>query len=229
MSFGKKMALGAVALTCAITVAHAAELETPEQRFSYTVGYQLAIQQLRNQGVTLDGAIVGQGIDDGLQGREPRLTLQQMQEAVDFVREAQAAAKRQKAEAALAAGRKFLDENKKKPGVVTLENGLQYIEEKAGAGESPKPQDTVTVHYRGTLIDGTEFDSSYGRGQPASFQLANVVPGFRESITRMKPGAKWKVFIPSELAYGERGAGGKIGPNEPLIFEIELISVQKAE
>lgn len=228
MSLKKTVLLSVVALAGAVSVAEAVELETAEQRYSYTMGYQLAIQQLRAQGVMVDGAVVGEGINDGMQGLEPKLTLEQMQESIEIVRKAAELVKKQKAEAALAAGQKFLAENKKKAGVVTLDTGLQYIEEKAGEGESPKVEDTVTVHYRGTLLNGTEFDSSYSRGQPASFQLANVVPGFRQSLTLMKPGAKWKVFMPSELAYGARGAGGKIGPNETLIFEIELISVKKA-
>ncbi|OQX32440.1 MAG: hypothetical protein B0D84_06235, partial [Candidatus Sedimenticola endophacoides] len=100
---------------------------------------------------------------------------------------------------------------------------------KEGSGEAPGPEETVTVHYRGTLIDGTEFDSSYGRGEPTSFPLDAVVPGFREAITRMRPGARWQVFMPSELAYGAEGAGASIGPNETLIFEIELISIDRGE
>lgn len=106
---------------------------------------------------------------------------------------------------------------------MVLPSGLQYIVLKAGKGESPKASDKVTIHYRGTLINGKEFDSSYGRGEPSSFALGGVIPGFREAITHMKPGAKWKVFIPSGLGYGSSGAGSTIGPNETLIFEIELL------
>ena len=125
-------------------------------------------------------------------------------------------------------GDAFLAENKKKEGVKTLPSGLQYKVIKAGTGKKPKMNDTVTVNYRGTLIDGTEFDNSYKRGQPATFQVNGVIPGWTEALQLMEQGAKWQLFIPSNLAYGERGApGGQIGPNATLIFEIELISIQE--
>jgi FKBP-type peptidyl-prolyl cis-trans isomerase FklB len=124
-------------------------------------------------------------------------------------------------------GEAFLAENKKKEGVKTLPSGVQYKVIKAGTGKKPKLTDTVTVHYRGTLIDGTEFDSSYKRGQPASFQVSGVIPGWTEALQLMGEGAKWQLFVPSNLAYGERGTGGPIGPNATLIFEVELISVQE--
>jgi FKBP-type peptidyl-prolyl cis-trans isomerase FklB len=124
-------------------------------------------------------------------------------------------------------GETFLTENKKKEGVKTLPSGLQYKVIKAGTGKKPKLADTVTTHYRGTLIDGTEFDSSYKRGQPATFQVSGVIPGWTEALQLMEEGAKWQLFIPSNLAYGERGMAGTIGPNATLLFEIELISVQE--
>ena len=127
-----------------------------------------------------------------------------------------------------AAGEKFLAENKTKEGVKTTESGLQYIVEKEGEGESPAAEDTVEVHYRGTLLDGTEFDSSYKRGETAKFPLNRVIKGWTEGVQLMKKGAKYKFFIPSELAYGENGAGATIGPNSALIFEVELISFEKA-
>ena len=120
----------------------------------------------------------------------------------------------------------FLSRNAKQTGVRTLQSGLQYKVLAEGAGDSPGASDTVTVHYRGTLIDGTEFDSSYGRGRPATFRLSQVIRGWREGLQLMKPGAKYQLFIPSDLAYGERGYG-KIGPNAALIFEVELLSVQR--
>jgi FKBP-type peptidyl-prolyl cis-trans isomerase FklB len=126
-----------------------------------------------------------------------------------------------------AEGEAFLAENKKKEGVTTLPSGLQYKAVKAGSGKKPKATDTVTVHYRGTSIDGTEFDSSYRRGQPVSFPVNGVIPGWTEALQLMEEGAKWQVFIPSGLAYAERGAGREIGPNAALIFEIELISIQE--
>jgi FKBP-type peptidyl-prolyl cis-trans isomerase FklB len=124
-------------------------------------------------------------------------------------------------------GEAFLAENKKKEGVTTLPSGLQYKIMKEGDGQIPKSTDTVTVHYRGTLIDGTEFDSSYTRGQPATFPVKGVIAGFSEALQLMKVGSKWQLFIPSNLAYGERGAGDDIGPNASLIFDIELISIKE--
>jgi len=124
-----------------------------------------------------------------------------------------------------AEGEKYLAENKDKPGVVTLPSGLQYLVLAEGAGDNPKKEDSVTVNYRGTLIDGTEFDSSIKRGQPATFRVGGVIPGWTEALTLMKPGAKWQLFIPSGLAYGERG-NPSIAPNATLLFEVELVSIQ---
>ena len=121
----------------------------------------------------------------------------------------------------------FLADNEKKEGVKTLPSGLQYKVIKAGTGKKPNLTDTVTVHYRGTLVDGTEFDSSYRRGQPATFPVKGVIPGWTEALQLMEVGSKWQLFVPSNLAYGERGAGRSIEPNATLIFEIELISIQE--
>jgi FKBP-type peptidyl-prolyl cis-trans isomerase len=134
---------------------------------------------------------------------------------------------KEKAQKNLADGEKFLTENKTKEGVKTTESGLQYKVLEAGEGPSPKAGDTVTVHYRGTFVDGTEFDSSYQRGEPATFPLTGVIPGWTEALQLMKKGSKWMLFIPSELAYGERGAGNRIPPNSTLIFEVELLSSQE--
>ena len=139
-----------------------------------------------------------------------------------------AALEKETGEANKKQGEAFLAENKKKEGVVTLPDGLEYRVIKAGSGKTPQVADTVTVHYRGTLIDGTEFDSSYSRGGPATFQVNRVIPGWREVLPLMQEGAEWQVFIPPELAYGERGMrGSKIGPHATLIFDIQLISVQE--
>jgi FKBP-type peptidyl-prolyl cis-trans isomerase FklB len=123
-------------------------------------------------------------------------------------------------------GEAFLAENAKKQGVITLPSGLQYKIIKPGTGRKPKPTDEVTTHYRGTLIDGTEFDSSYRRGEPTSFPVNGVIAGWTEALQLMPVGAKWQLFIPPHLAYGERGAGGQIGPNATLIFEVELIAIK---
>lgn len=130
-----------------------------------------------------------------------------------------------KKQANIEAGKNFLNENAQRDGVTTTESGLQYEVLKEGTGNLPKETDKVTVHYHGTLIDGTVFDSSVDRGEPATFPVNGVIPGWVEALQLMKEGAKYKLFIPSDLAYGERGAGGAIGPNATLVFEVELISI----
>jgi FKBP-type peptidyl-prolyl cis-trans isomerase FklB len=132
-----------------------------------------------------------------------------------------------KGEENLKKGQTFLDENKKKTGVQTTPSGLQYMIMKEGTGAKPTLNDKVTTHYHGTLIDGSVFDSSVERGQPASFPVSGVIPGWTEALQMMPVGSKWKLFVPANLAYGERGAGGKIGPNSTLIFEVELLSIDK--
>ena len=124
-------------------------------------------------------------------------------------------------------GELFLQENKQKEGVVTTLSGLQYLVLREGEGPKPKVTDTVKVHYRGTFIDGTEFDSSYGRGEPAVFPVNRVIAGWTEALQRMKVGSKYRLFVPSQLAYGERGAGDVIGPNETLIFDVELLDIEQ--
>jgi FKBP-type peptidyl-prolyl cis-trans isomerase len=133
---------------------------------------------------------------------------------------------KKESEANIAAGKKFLEENKKKKGVTVTASGLQYEVVKQGNGATPKATDTVKVHYKGTLLDGTEFDSSYKRGQPASFPVNGVIKGWTEALQLMKVGDTFKLVIPADLAYGERGAGGMIGPNATLVFEVELLGVE---
>ncbi|MCP4995449.1 MAG: FKBP-type peptidyl-prolyl cis-trans isomerase [Gammaproteobacteria bacterium] len=202
----------------------AVEFDSDIKRFSYAFGYSFG-QSLVEQGVEVDSDAFAAAVGDAMQEKASQLTPEQTKQGMEAGRAALAKKKEAMASAVLERGQKFLADNKAKPGVVTLENGMQYIELQAGTGEKPKATDTVTVNYRGTLIDGTEFDSSYSRGTPASFSLDGVIPGFREALSRMQPGAKWTVFLPSELAYGPKGAGQKIGPNEVLIFEMELISI----
>ena len=199
---------------------------------NYSIGYQVG-GDFRRQGIEIDPARLVQGVQDALAGAEPEMTLQEMhttlsdlQQQITDDREKQRQATAQQN---LDAGLAFLEVNASKKGVTTLSSGLQYQVIEEGEGASPNTTDTVTVHYRGTLIDGAEFDSSYRRGQPATFQLNRVIEGWTEGVQLMKPGAKYRFFIPPDLAYGEGGGGAKIPPNSTLVFEVELLSVQPAE
>jgi len=212
-------------LVSASAVVHATDLNTSEQKLSYVLGFQFA-KQMKSEGINIDVTAFAAAIDDVFKDQPVQMSMDNMRAALQEGRQVVMEKKQADAQAALVAGNAFLEENKSKDGVVVLPSGLQYIELKAGEGESPKAEAEVTVHYRGTLINGEEFDSSYKRGEPTSFGLSGVIPGFRESLTLMKPGAKWRVFVPSEMGYGAKGAGASIGPNQALIFDIELISVK---
>ncbi len=195
------------------------EIKTDEQKISYAIGFQIG-SSLKQQGLSnLDIKIVSQAIDDVLQNRELKLSMEEMQAAFQ-AKQKEMMAERQ------AEGEKFLAENKKKAGIKTLDNGIQYKVLAQGKGKKPTLASSVVAHYRGTLINGKEFDSSYKRGEPATFPLNGVIKGWQEVLPMMAEGSKWQVWIPSDLAYGSNGAGGDIGPNETLIFEIELIEVK---
>jgi FKBP-type peptidyl-prolyl cis-trans isomerase FklB len=201
-------------------------LKSQKDKVSYIIGMEIG-SNLKKQAIDIDTTILSRGVKDILSGAKPLLTEQEIQEIMmAFQKEMMAkqadVAKKNKAE-----GEAFLAENKKKEGVKTTPSGLQYKVIKAGTGKKPKSNDTVTVHYRGTLINGAEFDSSYKRGQPAIFPVSKVIPGWTEGLQLMEVGAKWQLFIPSNLAYGEQGAGSDIGPNATLIFEVELVSIQE--
>lgn len=202
-------------------------LKTDKQKFSYTAGYQIG-QNLKRQNLDLDSKTFSQGVQDAMTSAKPRLKPEEMQAAVQNQQkkdmEKQAAVAKKNLDAGLA----FLEANKKKDGVTTTASGLQYKVITEGKGKQPKSTDTVVAHYRGTLINGTEFDSSYQRNEPATFPVAGVIRGWQEVLPLMQEGAKWQVYIPSDLAYGPRGAGKEIGPNEVLIFDIELVSVKEA-
>lgn len=220
--------LGAVVLTLIAAPTQAAEvseLTTQQQKLGYTIGLQIG-QSLKRDGLNLDADALAQGVKDVYAGRSSRLSVEERQTVLQSVREEQAKKQAAAAQSALESGKQFLAANAKKEGVVQTASGLQYKVIKAGSGKQPTPDNTVVAHYRGTLIDGTEFDSSFNRGEPATFPVGGVIPGWQEALQLMKEGARWQVFIPSDLAYGERGAGDAIGPNETLIFEIELISVK---
>ena len=192
------------------------------EKVSYSLGVNVA-KSVKSQGLeSIDSDAIAKAFKDVFEGN----TLEISEEEANIVLQdyfGKLANEKQKAN--VEAGQKFLDENAKRDGVVTTATGLQYEVLKEGSGDSPKETDNVTVHYHGTLIDGTVFDSSVDRGQPATFPVNGVIPGWVEALQLMNPGAKYKLFIPSNLAYGERGAGGAIGPNATLVFEVELISI----
>lgn len=215
-----------LALTLACSgVSGAAELSSEQQKFSYAMGVNLG-NLLKSQGIdNVDVPAFSAALSDVLSGSSLQLDLATMKQAIEKQQKKLLAKVEQEAQQKKQKGIDFLEKNKSVAGVNVLPNGLQYIVIKAGDGKQPAATDKVTVHYHGTLTDGTVFDSSVDRGEPTSFSLDRVIPGFRESLTRMKTGGKWRVFVPSELAYGESGAGASIGPNEVLIFEIELLEI----
>jgi len=184
---------------------------------------------MKRQSVAVDPAILARGLKDSLAGGktlmtedEARATLKQMQ---DEMRQKQQAKMQEEGTANKKVGDAFLAANKTKEGVVTLPSGLQYKILKEGTGPKPTSSDSVVCNYKGTLIDGKEFDSSYKRGQPATFPVTGVIKGWTEALQLMPVGSKWQLFVPADLAYGERGAGADIGPGATLIFEVELMSI----
>ncbi|MBN2716711.1 MAG: FKBP-type peptidyl-prolyl cis-trans isomerase [Deltaproteobacteria bacterium] len=212
------------------------ELKDLNDKLNYSVGYDVGRSAARNQ-MELKDEIFLKGVKDGMNDEEnPEAALMDDKERIETKREhskirreeerkqreVEAVENKKKADA-------FMAENKSKEGVITTETGLQYIIEKEGDGPKPAMEDRVSVHYKGTLIDGTEFDSSYKRNRPATFPVGRVVKGWTEALQLMPVGSKWKLFIPPDLGYGERGAGSKIGPNSALIFEIELLEIISGE
>jgi len=201
-------------------------LETFEQKVSYCVGLDVG-KAMKAQAVDLEVEAFNEGVKDAVSGTKPRFDAKERAEIIASYEQQIQKARQASEQSNEEAGMSFLAENATKEGVVALPSGLQYKVLTAGTGASPAKTDRVTVHYRGTLIDGTEFDSSYSRGRPATFGVDRVIPGWTEALQLMKEGAKWQLFIPAKLAYGERGAGGAIGPGQTLIFEVELIEVAK--
>ena len=204
-------------------------IRTDQQMVSYTLGYQIGGQlavQIREGEVDVDPEAFAQAIADVLSGRPPAMTSAQMEAALEMLQHQQNSRRNTTAETGQSRGEAFQVEYSQRQGVVATASGLQYRVIETGEGRSPGPADTVVVHYVGQLIDGTEFDSSKGRGTPATFSLGGIIPGWQEVLQLMREGDIWEVVIPSELAYGAQGAGASIGPNETLVFEIELISVK---
>ena len=203
-------------------------LQTQEQKVSYSLGLDIG-RSLRQQGVETDMAVFVEGLKDGMSGAEPRISEEEMTRVlVAFQQELAAKLERENTKAAggnMERATAFLAENAKNEGVTTLPSGLQYEVLEPGKGPKPTAADKVTVNYRGTLMDGKEFDSSYKRGKPASFPVGGVISGWQEALKLMQAGAKWRLFIPPDLAYGERGVPPVIPPNSMLIFEVELLSI----
>jgi FKBP-type peptidyl-prolyl cis-trans isomerase FklB len=203
------------------------QLKDQKDKFSYSIGLNIG-SNLSKQNIPVNPEALTAGIKDAIAGK-PQLTPDQVKEVMatfekDMEQKQKAAGEKNASE-----GAKFLEENKKKEGVKTTASGLQYRALKEGTGARPKESDTVTVNYRGTLINGTEFDSSYKRGQPATFPLNGVIKGWTEGLQLMKVGSKYQLFVPSNLAYGDRALGPDISPNSTLIFEVELLGVKPPE
>lgn len=208
-----------------------ATLETQKDKASYAIGFDLG-KNLKKYSEDIELEKMLQGIRDGISGQnsilteeETKKTLSEFQQTLirkEMERRKELAVKNKVEE------EKFLAENSKKEGVVTTASGLQYKVIREGKGSKPTLEDTVKVHYKGTFINGKEFDSSYKKGEPITFQLKNMIPGWIEALQLMNEGSKWQIFIPSALAYGEQGAGDIIEPNSLLIFEVELLEVEKS-
>ncbi len=199
------------------------QLDTAAAKFSYALGMDVGAS-LKRLKTEIDLGSFLRGVEDNLKGTKTLLTPKQAEEVkAEFFKKAQ----QELAENNRKEGEAFLAENKKKEGVVATASGVQYTVLQEGEGPKPTADDQVKVHYRGTLIDGTEFDSSYRRGEPATFPVTGVIAGWTEALQLMKVGSKYRLFIPSNLAYGERGAGPQIGPNATLIFEVELLGIEK--
>lgn len=205
--------------------AHAANLESDKEKLSYSMGIFFG-QTVGRQGIDLDITSFMAAVEDVLKGSELKLSTSEMQQILADYQKKEQEERATQANENKQAGVKFLEENKKKEGVVTLDSGLQYKIIKAGDGKKPTSDSNVVVHYRGTLIDGTEFDSSYARGEPAQFGVNQVIKGWQEVIQLMPAGSKWQAFIPSDLGYGPNGNGKIIGPHATLLFDIELLEIK---
>ncbi|MCS5710904.1 FKBP-type peptidyl-prolyl cis-trans isomerase [Candidatus Berkiella aquae] len=210
----------------------AMQLKDKTDKISYSIGVDVG-KSIQKQKIEINPEAFLAGFKEGQADKLTLMTEDQIRETLMALQtemlEKHKALAKELASKNLAEGEKFLTENKKQKGVVTLPSGLQYRIIKEGKGSSPKATDTVVTHYRGKLINGTEFDSSYSRGEPAKFAVNGVIPGWVEALQLMKPGAKWELFVPAKLAYGENGVGQLIGPNSTLLFEVELVNVEGAD
>jgi FKBP-type peptidyl-prolyl cis-trans isomerase FklB len=204
--------------------------KTQKEKTSYAIGMEMG-KGVKAQGLDVDPTILMQGLKDALSDAKSQMSEDELRQVITSLQQEIRQKQMQMQEAAAAEnktkGDAFLAENAKKEGMVVLPDGLQYKVLTSGQGKKPVETDTVLCNYKGTFVDGSEFDSSAKAGKPVPFEVKNVIPGFKEVLQLMPVGSKWQVFVPSNLAYGERGAGGVIGPNATLIFEIELVSIQE--
>ena len=206
--------------------AEGVSLDTDKRKFSYAIGVQIG-QSLVRQGVDLDPQAFALAVRDAIDGSKPRLGPEEMQRVLNKGESSVNKNLLEKAKANLKAGKTFLAENKEKDGVVELSSGLQYKVQREGAGDFPKANSDVVVHYVGSLIDGRVFDSSRDRGEPATLNLQQVIKGWQEAIPLMRTGSRWTIYVPPSLGYGAKGAGAVIEPNSTLIFDVELLEVLK--
>lgn len=229
MKYALSVLMSVVLLACQGNTQNKGELKTTQDSVSYVIGMNIG-HNMKSQKVDVTIEALTRGIQDVLDSSKTLITDEQADALMGAFQQRMMAKQEEESKAAGEKNKKegeaFLAANKSKQGVKVTESGLQYKVITMGNGPKPKPDQTVTVHYRGTTIDGTEFDSSYKRGQPAKFGVGQVIRGWTEAVQMMPVGSKWELYIPSELAYGERGAGGSIGPNATLIFEVELLSVE---
>ena len=216
----------ALALAMPVVAQEKTQLKDQKDKLSYAIGLNIGTN-FGKQKIAISTDAFAAGVKDGMNGK-PQMTDAEIKETMTTFEKDMEAKQATAGDKNAKEGEKFLAENKKKEGVKTTASGLQYKVIKEGTGAQAKETDTVTVNYRGTLIDGSEFDSSYKRGEPATFPLNAVIKGWTEGLQLMKTGSKYQFFIPASLGYGARGAGGDIGPNSTLIFEVELISVKSA-
>jgi FKBP-type peptidyl-prolyl cis-trans isomerase FklB len=200
-----------------------ANLKSKEDSVAYSIGISIGTNMKKDEIDKLNIDLLVQGMRETLKGDSTAIS---NESAIGIIQSYLTDKQKMKSEAAKEEGRKFLEENKKKPGVKTTASGLQYLVMKEGTGPMPVPTDTVVIHYHGTLLDGTVFDSTIERGQPAEYPVNGFIQGWIEALQMMKVGSKWKLFVPSELAYGERQMGPKIKPNSTLIFELELLKIK---
>lgn len=206
-------------------VLHAEEYKTLDKQYSYALGYNVG-KNIAKQFKDVDKAAMLQALQDAINDTKPKMTLDEMKQAFEKVAEKKKMEQSAAGDKNIAAGKKYVSQYQEKDGVKALSDGIFYRVIKSGKGTSPRADSKVSVHYKGSLINGKVFDSSYDRGQPAEFPLNRVIKGWQIAVQKMQPGDKWEVVIPSDLAYGEQGApGGTIGPNETLIFEVELLKV----